>query len=88
MATGNLQSRDAAHLAGYVQVTNAVPERAPAAMGSYGSSRYPLRVRGVDGLLMVGHDSIGIDYAAETIGYAALRLHRVLEREVERRCRK
>ena len=53
----------------------------PAALGSSGSQRYPLRVRGVEGLLMLGHDSVGIGYAGEIIGYAALRFSRIIERE-------
>lgn len=46
--------------------------------GQTGNQRYPIRLKGIENLYMIGHDSEGYGFAAEIIGYAVLKLNEMI----------
>jgi len=47
-------------------------------LGQTDTQRYPIRLKGIENLYMIGHDSEGCGFAAEIIGDAALKLNEII----------
>ena len=48
-------------------------------LGQTGRQRYPVQIKDIENLYMIGHDSEGIGFAAEIIGDAAFKLNEIIE---------
>ncbi len=51
-------------------------------LGQAGSQRYPIQVKGIQNLYMIGHDSEGYGLAAEIIGDAVLKFNEMIEAKI------
>lgn len=47
-------------------------------LGQTGSQRYPIKLKEIENLYMIGHDSEGYGFAAEIIGSAVLKLNEII----------
>lgn len=51
-------------------------------LGQSGCQRYPIQIKGIQNLYMIGHDSQGYGLAAEIIGDAVLRFNEMIEAKI------